>query len=111
MEYSFGIDNIHGCEILRTKGTKHSNFSGFIQIKQEFTDCIITDNFRIAEHYKSDMDVEGNCYDWYIIDCHYRETDTSEKTQEKVDQINANIDYLSMMIGIEIPTEEGAGNG
>lgn len=69
----------------------------------------ITDRCRIVEKYAS-KESNGNFYDWYIIDSHYRETDTTSKAQAAVDQINANIDYLSMMSGISIPTERGAEN-
>ena len=35
----------------------------------------MTDSFRIVKKYMSSEDDEGNCYDWYEIDSHYRYTD------------------------------------
>lgn len=68
----------------------------------------ITDRCRIVEKYAS-KESGGKCYDWYIIADHYRETDNSAKAQAAVDKLNANLDYLSMMSGIEIPGGETDG--
>ncbi len=40
-----------------------------------YPDQTITDNFRIVGKLDSKEDAEGNCYDWYEIDRHYRVVD------------------------------------
>ena len=77
MEYIFGTVQRNGVivENLKTIDEQHSNLSGFIQTVREYSDCVITDRFRIVEKYRSDKDLIGNCYDWYVIDEHYRYVD------------------------------------
>lgn len=112
MEYVYGTSSRDGivCENLKTFGESHSNLSGYISTIRDFADGTkITDRCRIVKKYAS-KEENGKCYDWYLIDSHYRETDTSAKTQALVSQVAANLDYISMMSGISIPTEEGAAN-
>ena len=112
MEYVFGTSKRNGCicENLKTVGAGHSNLYGYISTIRDFADGTkITDRCRIVKKYAS-KEENGKCYDWYLIDSHYRETDTSAKTQALVSQVAANLDYISMMSGISIPTEEGAAN-
>lgn len=73
MEYVFGTQG--GMEVLKTKGAAHTDLTGFHQIEQEYPDQTITDNFRVVRKLDSQEDAEGNCYDWYEIDHHYRVTD------------------------------------
>ena len=84
MEYLFGKDK---CETLRTKGSEHTDLTGFQEVVQEYPDCTITDSFRIVRHYKSDEDAEGNCYDWYLIDSHNRIIDRTKPIQANIDAI------------------------
>lgn len=49
--------------------------TGFHQLERKYPDQVITDSFRIVEKTGSAEDEEGNCYDWYVIDHHYRYTD------------------------------------
>lgn len=112
MDYIYGTSSRGGKiqENLKTVGDTHTDLSGYISTVREFEDGTkITDRCRIVEKYAR-KEANGKFYDWYLIDSHYRETDTTAKEQAAVDQINANIDYLSMMSGISIPTEEGATN-
>lgn len=105
MEYIYGKSTRNGetRESLKTVGDEHSNLSGYISTVLEFPDGTkITDHCRIVEKYAS-KEASGKCYDWYIIDSHYRETDTTGKTMKAVHQISANLDYISMMSGVEIP--------
>lgn len=73
MEYVFGTKE--DAEILKTKGVLHSSLTGYHEVVREYPDQTITDKFRIVKKYQSSKDAEGNCYDWYIIDNHYRFTD------------------------------------
>lgn len=92
MEYIFGSDNDK--EILKTKGASHSNLTGFHQIEMKYPDQTITDSFRIVKKIDSQEDVEGNCYDWYEIDHHYRYTDKFTAGNEKIQaQIEAITPY------------------
>lgn len=77
--------------------------TGYQQIVQEFPGEKITDNFRVVKKTGSSEDEEGNCYDWYEIDRHYRTIDKTGPVAEREARNSANIDYLSMMSGIELP--------
>lgn len=107
MKYIYGISQRFGtpCENLKTVGEEHTDFIGYIQTVTELGDGTkITDRCRVIEKYAS-KEENGVCYDWYLIDSHYRETDTAAKTQSAVDKVSANLDYISMMSGIDIPGE------
>ena len=113
MEYIYGISTRNGqlCENLKTVGVEPSDLSGYINTVQECGDGTkITDRCRIVKKYAS-KEADGLCYDWYEITDHYRDTDVTKKMQEKVDKLNANLDYISMMSGVDIPEEGGAENG
>ena len=84
MEYLFGKDET---EYLRTKGAAHSHLSGFHEVVQEYPDCTITDSFRVVRRYKADEDGEGNCYDWYEIDSHYRVVDRTKPVRNDLDAL------------------------
>ena len=77
MDYVFGKVKRKGAyvENLKTIGAQHSQLSGVIEVVREYPDNIITDAFRIVEHYKTAVDEEGRCYDWYIIADHSRTMD------------------------------------
>ena len=107
MEYIFGSNDFTGEEVLKTVGTEHTELSGFQQTVREYTDCTITDSFRVVRKTKSDEDCEGKCYDWYEIDRHGRIIDRTGPIAEQEAQNAANIDYLSMMTGVDLPNAEG----
>lgn len=90
MEYVFGTKG--GIEVLKTKGLSHTNLTGFRQIEQVYPDQTITDNFRIVEKLDSQEDAEGNCYDWYEIDRHYRVTDKTAPIEAKVEEYNTSME-------------------
>lgn len=69
--------------MLKVKGDHPTDLTGFHQIEQEYPDQTITDNFRIVRKIGSDRDVEGNYYDWYEIDRHYRVRDKTGPLAEK----------------------------
>ncbi len=81
MEYVFGTNG--KMETLKVKGSAHTDLTGFHQIEQKYPDQTVTDRFRIVRQLNSAEDVEGNCYDWYEIDRHYR---TVDKTRSLVAQ-------------------------
>lgn len=60
--------------------------------KGKYEDCIITDVFNIVRKYQSKKDKAGNCYDWYIIDNHFRYIDKYTPNIGKVEErINGEI--------------------
>lgn len=86
MEYIFGTTNRNGSinENLKTVGDVHSDLSGFVEIKRSYPDCDIVDKFRVVKKYKFDTNSEGKCYDWYVIDNHYRYIDSTKVPNEKI---------------------------
>jgi len=82
MEYVFGTKKDK--EILKTKGTSHSGLSGFHTLERKYPDQTLTDSFRIVGLLDSKEDSEGNCYDWYEIDQHYRYTDKFTPCKEEI---------------------------
>jgi hypothetical protein len=88
MDYIFGVVERNGVTVenLKTVGQSHTNLGGFTQTVREYTDSTITDRFRVVEKYRSEEDAEGNCYDWYLIDQHYRYVDkTTQVAAETAD--------------------------
>ena len=83
MDYVFGTEG--EIEVLKTKGGTHSDLTGYQQIVQEFPGEKITDNFRVVKKTGSAEDGEGNCYDWYEIDRHYRTVDKSAALQAELE--------------------------
>lgn len=73
MEYVFGTQE--DIEVLKTKGSEHSDLTGFHKIERSYPDQTVTDCFRVVRKLDSLEDGEGNCYDWYEIDRHYRMID------------------------------------
>lgn len=104
MEYIFGRDARTGGETVRTKGAEHSTLTGFCETVREYPDCTITDSFFVCGRIRSAEDEEGNMYDWYNIDRHNREID-------RTPMLEAKLDYLSMMTGVDMPEEGGAEDG
>lgn len=88
MEYVFGTQE--DIEVLKTKGSEHSDLTGFHQIERSYPDQTVTDCFRVVRKLDSLEDGEGNCYDWYEIDRHYRTVDrTGPLVQQAVENATA----------------------
>ena len=104
MDYVFGTNG--EIEVLKTKGSTHTDLTGFQQIVREYPGEKITDNFRVVRKLDSQEDVGGNCYDWYEIDRHNREIDRTGPLAEATAKNTANIDYIGMMTGVELPENE-----
>lgn len=52
----------------------------------------MTDSFRIVRRLDSAEDGEGNCYDWYEIDHHYRATDRTGALAARMDEGAAEVE-------------------
>ena len=92
MDYIFGTARYKAklYENLKTVGEAHTDLVGFTEIKREYTDCDIVDHFHIVEKVKSDVDSEGRCYDWYIIDQHYRHIDYTKLPKADIEELKLN---------------------
>ncbi len=90
MEYVFGTQG--DVEVLKTKGDTHTDLTGFHSVERAYPDQTITDNFHIVRKLDSQEDAEGNCYDWYEIDHHYRVADKTARVAEQVGAIEAAIE-------------------
>lgn len=101
MEYVFGTQN--DAEILKIVWSAHTDLKGYQEVVREFQSEKITDNFHVVRKLDSKEDLEGNCYDWYIIDRHYRMIDRTEPLKKKEEQNRADIDYISIMTGVDLP--------
>lgn len=74
MEYIYGTTRRDGVmvENLKTVGAEHTDLAGYIETQRDFGSAgVITDRCRILEHYQTET-ADGVCYDWYLIDRHYR---------------------------------------
>lgn len=93
MNYIYGFSTFLGqkYENLKTYGEEHTDFSDYIQTITSFDDGTeIIDYCHIIKKYAS-KESNGVFYDWYIIDNHYRNVDTSKKIQNDVDLILVSI--------------------
>lgn len=93
-------------EVLRVKSDCITGLSGFQQAIQHFHSETVTDNFHVVRKMESKTDVAGNVCDWYEIDRHYRTIDKTPALRQAEEKNAANIDYLSMMMDVELPGEE-----
>lgn len=51
-----------------------------------YPDQTITDHFRVVGKLDSKEDAEGNCYDWYEIDRHYRVVDKTGPLVQRAEE-------------------------
>ncbi len=108
MEYVFGTNG--KMETLKIKGSTHTDLIGYHQIEQTYPDQTITENFRVVRKLGSQEDVEGNCYDWYEIDRHYR---TADKTgplfsqAEDTDAMLADQEYRLTLLELGLAENGG----
>lgn len=98
-EHIFGTGIRDGvmAENLKTVGEEHSAYTGYVEIRRSYDDCVIVDRFHIVEHYQA-AEAEGLCYDWYTIDQHYRYIDTSGPVAAAVKNANeaASIAFVTL---------------
>lgn len=105
MDYIFGVVERNGVTVenLKTVGQSHTNLGGFTQTVREYTDSTITDRFRVVEKYRSEEDAEGNCYDWYLIDQHYRYVDkTTQVAAETADHDESIAELVDRIVNLEL---------
>lgn len=103
-EYVFGTEEQK--EILKTKGDIHSELEGYQEVVREYADQTITDRFRVIEKTHTAEDEEGNCYDWYIIDNHYRDTDKFQLDVRTTEQEITDLQIENMEMGEALTNAE-----
>ena len=91
-------------EMLKTTNSEHTDLIGFHEIVREYSDQIITDRFCVVRKTNSTEDGEGNCYDWYEIDKHYRYIDKTRPIQETLDE--AIMELEDALCEQDVATEE-----
>lgn len=93
-------------EVLKVKSDYVTGLTGYKQVIQKFPSETISDSFHVVRKLDSKTDVAGNVYDWYEIDRHYRTIDKTPALRQAEEKNAANIDYLSMMMDVELPGGE-----
>ena len=93
MQYIYGTDGDR--QILKTVGATHTDFNGFLSTSRETEGVTTIDRCRIVDHYKSDEDAEGNCYDWYTITDRYHYEDRQEDSVSKDDTIAEILEMIA----------------
>ncbi len=68
--------------------------------KRSVYECIIGDMIRETQE-------GGFFYKWYKLESVLVETDHTARIAEKAEQNAANLDYVCMMAGVELPNMEG----
>lgn len=117
--YSFGTMKIDGEEqrIVRVKSAEPVDLPAGVYhtTVEKFSDMTVTHDFKVRRSIKTDTDAAGNHYAWYELAEDVKTIDRSPAAASKAAQNAANIDYLSMMSGIDLPdetvSEEGVNNG
>ena len=87
MEYIFGKMRRKGkyVEILKTVNSQPTKLLGFCHVEKQYSNEIITDDFRIVEKFDSDNKDELY-YDWYEIDNHNRMIDRFTIAQPEINK-------------------------
>lgn len=109
--YSFGVTKLDGeeREFVRVKSEAPIDIApGLHSVVEEYPDSIVTHEFRITEQFKEDVS-GGIYYKWYLLGSHSRTIDRSPVAVRMAEQNAANLDYLSMMAGIDLPNTDTEG--
>jgi len=104
LEYVFGTEEDR--EILKTKGDSHTNLTGYQEVVRQYPDQNIVDRFRVIEKINVAEDEEGNCYDWYTIDKHYRDTDKFPLDIRETEQEITDLQIENMEMGEALTNAE-----
>jgi hypothetical protein len=76
-------------------------------ITEHSSDMEVHHSFKVSDEIQRKTDDEGNHYVWYVLSEHVTTVDRSPAAAAEAAQNAANIDYLSMMMGIDLPEEGG----
>lgn len=97
MEYVFGRLP-DGSQNLMVKSKAETDLAGRTEIRRDFDDCFIIDNFYAGEKYKTETDSEGIFYDWYNVSDHGRTIDYSKKLEPQIQSNSDSIDEILKII-------------
>ena len=73
---------------------------------RQYPDQTIIDRFRIVEKTNEAEDEEGNCYDWYVIDEHYRDSDKFALDVRTTEQEITDLQIENMEMGEALTNAE-----
>lgn len=108
--FSYMKRGIQEVPILRIKSAIESETNLTIGTHQHIAikqpDIIYEYDFVVKNRIKEETDTEGNHYAWYQLDYLSKSVDRTPSAKSVAEQNAANIDYLSMMSGIDLPDEE-----
>ena len=108
-DYVFSVEpnGGHAYQKVQIKSDEPINIdlNQFYTVSRTYSDSIITDTFYTEQLLNEAEDISGY-YKWYRISSHSRIIDKSPYIEKIRDEFSANLDYLSMMAGIEIPEKE-----
>ena len=87
MEYIFGSVYRKGAMRmnLKTVGKVHTELTGYCTYQREDSDRREEHRFLVTEHYLMAEDIEGRCYDWYIIEQYSKDTDRFTPVKEEIE--------------------------
>lgn len=109
-QYSFGVMKLMGEEqqVLRVKSKDPITLTPgrYHTVTEEFPDMTVTHNFKVDYIVADDSDADGYVYKWFALKEHHTATDRSPKAIQLSEQNAANLDYVCMMAGIDLPTED-----
>lgn len=95
--------------IVRIKSTIESetklDIGKHTSVVVEQSDINIFHDFVVKNPIKQEQ-VGEDYYRWYQLEYYSKYVDKSPTLQTLLDKSNANLDYISMMSGIDIPTED-----
>ena len=72
--------------ILKTLGSKHTDFSGRVTLEKKLGNVLVKDSFTVLYKYHSEDTEDGTAYDFYYIKEHSREEDRSEEVRCQLEQ-------------------------
>ena len=98
MEYIIGESTVNRKPVLQLKtiGDEHTNLSGKFSFTDENAAGRIECSCEIKKHYYSTEDVEGKCYDYYIVEDVYVSENLSDTAEQMYED---DIDELLLIIG------------
>lgn len=115
IQYLFSNMKLGGEEshVLRVKSPEPVDLpiGVYLSTTERSADMEVHHDFKVSGLLKKDTDAEGNHYAWYTLSEHVKSIDRSPAAAAAAAQNAANIDYISMMSGIDLPEETAQEGG
>ncbi len=109
MEYSIGTVQRGGtCRmILKTKGLEHTDYrKGRITLEKRQGNITVKDTFSVIQKYQTTETTDGNMYDWYYIEDHFRQEDRTEEVRVQLEQTITDLEIDSIQQDMQITDNE-----